>query len=279
MGLDIYLWTVEDHAASQAHWNAWEAMFDSVLDWNALSDEEKNVKRAELPPDVSHTDVPSERYPEHLFNRRYLRSSYNSSGFNHAVPDMLATNESGTYPHQYGSLYWIFEPMEREWDGDDGLITGADVPKLLLCRARAEEIVEKLKAADPLRVTDVSGMVGGPGGPAHLWRELPSADEVLAWYREEKQRHEAMDAKTREMFGEGYSNAKGTVFGFESGMEILAATGGVDPIGRPAAMLVYRMNKEGHDSYVQSAEIVVEFIDEALELIKRDSMAHLSWSG
>jgi hypothetical protein len=279
MGLDIYLWTVEDHAASQAHWAAWEAMYDSVPDWGALSDEEKAAKRAELPEDVSHTDVPSERYPDHLFNRRYLRSSYNGSGFNHAVPDMLATASDGKYPEQIGSLYWIFEPMDREWDGDDGLITGADVPKLLQCRARAVEVAEKLKAADPLRVTDVSTMVAGFGGPDHMWRNYPTADEVLAWYREEKQRHVAMSEKQREMFGEGYSNAKGTVWGFESGMEVLATTVGRDVLGRPAAMLVYRQNKEGHESYIQSAEIVVEFIDEALMLIERDSMAHLSWSG
>lgn len=275
MGLDIYLWTVEDYAASQAHYAAWDAMFESVPDWNALSDAEKDAKRAELPPDVSHTDVPSTRYPDHLFNRRYLRSSYNSGGFNHAVPDMLATNETGTYPHQYGSLYWIFEPMDREWDGDDGLITGADVPKLLQARARAEEIAEKLKAADPLRTGTASGMLGDRD---HLWSRPPSEAEVLAWYREEKERNGGRKSPFGDEDG-GYSNAKGTVFGFESGMEILAATATVGILGQPAAIFVYRMGKEGVESYVQSAEIVVEFIDEALALIERDSMAHLSWSG
>jgi len=275
MGLDIYLSPIADAAANKRHYEAENAFYERP-DYDQLTDEQKDEIRATIPPYVSHEDVPSTRYPDHLFNRRYLRSSYNAGGFNHAVPDMLATNETGTYPNQYGSLYWIFEPMGREWDGDEGTLTGADVPLLEQCRARALEVAEKLKTADPLRTGTASGMLGDRD---HLWRRPPSEAEVLAWYREEQRRHAAQDPKQREMFGEGYSNAKGTVFGFDSGIEILAATATVGILGQPEAIIVYRASKETVESYIQSAEIVVEFIDEALMLIERDSMAHLSWSG
>lgn len=274
MGLDIYLRPISDAAANKLHYEAEDALYERP-DYDQLTDEQRDEIRATIPPYVSHEDVPSTRYPDHLFNRRYLRSSYNSGGFNHAVPDMLATNETGTYPNQYGSLYWIFEPMEREWDGDEGTITGVDVPKLEACRTRALEVIEKLKAADPLRTGTASGMLGDRD---HLWRRPPSEAEVLAWFREERERNGGRKSPFGDEDG-GYSNAKGTVFGFESGMEILAATATVGILGQPEAIFVYRMGKEGVESYVQSAEIVVEFIDEALALIERDSMAHLSWSG
>ena len=273
MGLDIYLYRTADHEQSQRHWEAWEAMVDAP-DWDSLTDAQKAERRAQLPADKPHEDVPSQRYPDHLFNRRYLHSSYNDSGFNHAVPAMLET-EDQTYPHATGSLYWIFEPMGREWDGDEGTLTGADVEKLQASRVRALEVVEKLKTCDPLRAGTASAMLGDR---EHLWQRPPRAEDVLAWYREEKRRNAERPAGP---FGDdaGYSNAKGTVFGFESGIEILAASATVGILGQPEAVYVYRPSKETVESYISSTEIVVEFIDEAIALIQQDGSAYLSWSG
>jgi hypothetical protein len=52
-------------------------------------------------------------------------------------------------------------------------------------------------------------------------------------------------------------------FGFAKGLEVLVAAIGVGILGTPAAVLVCRLPQEGLGSYVQSAEIVAEFCDEA----------------
>lgn len=264
MGLDIYLYSAADGAANKLYDEACDAFYGRD-DFDQLSEADREAIRKELPEYVPHADVPSERYPDHLFNRRYLRSSYNGGGFNRAVPDFVGEDHG---------LYWIFEPMGREWDGDEGQLTEVDVPKLSDCRKRAEQVAEELRACDPLRVMAQGLMVGNRD---HMWKEPPTEDQVLAWYREEKSKH----AGRSDPFGHdgGYANAKGLVIGFEKGVEVLGVTVGRDILGQPAAMLVYRPSRDAIDSYVQSAEIVVEFIDEALSLIKADGMAFISWSG
>lgn len=267
MGLDIYLYDAETAAKDKVYDDAWNAHYERP-DYETMSDEERKKIEETLPQYeyTPHTEVASERYPDHYWNKRYLRSSYNSSGFNNAVPDFVGESHS---------LYWIFEPMGREWDGDHGDMTEDDILKLWECRKRALQVAEELKACDPLRVMDEGLMVGNA---EHLWHEPPTAEQVLDWYREEKAKHDVADEKARNFYGDGgYSNAKGVVLGFEKGMEILALTVGRDVLGRPAAMAVYRST--AIDSYIQSAEICVEFIDEAVTLIKRDGAARMSWSG
>lgn len=263
MGLDIYLYSATDAAANKLHDDASNEYYERS-DYDELTEARREELRAAIPPYTPHVDVPSERYPEHLFNRRYLRSSYNDGGYNNAVPQMIGGG---------GSLYWIFEPMGREWDGDEGTLTSADIPSLQESRKRADEVLVKLNGADRLRTMDATAMVGGPD---HLWSEWPREDEVLAWYREEAAKHAAKP--DLHGMGEGYSTAKGHVLGFTKGLEVLALTVGRDAIGMPCAIAVYRA-VDGHESYVQSTEIVIEFIDEAISLIERDGSADLSWSG
>lgn len=228
MGLDVYLYSKAEREQNEAH-------------------------------------VRSERYPDHLFNRRYLRSSYNGGGFNRAVPDFLSTADGGAYPGQEGSLYWIFEPMGREWDGDEGALTADDVPKLAECKARALDVAERLRKVDPLRVEEIGNFLVQP---------TMRQQDFLAWYRKEKAKREG---KPSPFDSEGYSCREGTVFGFAKGMEVLAITVGLGTFGEPAALIVYR--SEAIDSYVESAEITAEFCDEAISLIERDGSAHISWSG
>lgn len=264
MGLDVYLYARAEREASDAHNVAWETWYEQYKD-APDDDPEKVAARDAIPPYSGPSDVPSEKHPGHLFNRRYLRSSYNGSGYNRAVPDFLADPDR---PSEYGSLNWIFAPVRV--GEDDAELTEASIPALEQAKARAIEAAEALRKCDPLRVMDATAMFGAAD---HLWVDLPTDDQVLAWYREEK----ARNASATYQPDGWYSTAKGTVFGFDKGADVLALTLGKDILGRPCAMAVYRST--ALDSYVESAEIAAEFCDEAIMLVRRDGSAFMSWSG
>jgi hypothetical protein len=259
MGLDIYLYTREQ-AEQNERYEVASDVFYSREDWP--SEEERKAARDALPQYVSQTKVPSERYPDHLFNRRYLRSSYNNSGFEGAVPEMTGEDHG---------LYWIFEPV-RSGDEYETELTADSVPALEQAKARALQVAEEVRACDPLRTTTVSSHIGRA---EHMWHEPPTEEQVLAWYRDERKRN----ADRNDAFGDSYSNAKGAVFGFTEGMEVLATTVGRDILGWPSVVLVFRLGKEAHESYVQSAEIIAEFCDEAIALIRKDGSCLMCWSG
>lgn len=262
MGLDVYLYTKAEAAANEAHNEASNAFYERP-DYDKLSDDEKAEIRTTIPPYESQKDVASERYPDHLFNRRYLRSSYNGGGFNHAVPQMLGHSGDVSYPHERGSIYWIFEPMGREWDGDDGNLTAADVDALRASKARALEVADGLRKADRLRVVTISpNFLMAP--PEH------DDDAALRLYRT----HIAgRDIKPDDW----YSTRDLEVFG--DGLKVLAAIPGKATFNVPGVHLIYRQPDEGYDSYIQSAELVAEFCDEAIALIERDGSCSMSWSG
>lgn len=259
MGLDVYLYTHEQHINNELHEAQWSALWDKKEN-GEVSDEEYKVQKDNITDYKTATDVPSEKYPDHLFNRRYLRSSYNSGGFNNAVPDFLGTD---------GSLYWIFEPVRQDSEEYDFTLTRDDIPALEQCKARALEVAEKLKSCDPLRAEAIHGPALGQA--EHMWSKLPSEDEILSWYRDEA------NGRNSRIMGRGYSNAKGTVFGFDKGLEVLAITLGRDALGIPSPVIVYRSTVV--DSYREAAEITAEFCDEAIYLINRDSVVHMVWSG
>jgi hypothetical protein len=261
MGLDIYLHTAEHAAANRAHNEAANAHFERP-DYESLTEEQRDAAYKALPPYAPHVDAASERYPSHLFNRRYLRSSYNGSGFNHAVPQLLGSME-GEYPSERGSLYWIFEPMAREWDGDDGNLTADDLDSLRASKARALEVAEELRKCDRLRVMTVSpNMFSAP--------PKTSDAEALRMYRKEV-------ADGRIKADDWWGNAVMDVYG--GGVSILAAVPGAATFGVPGVHLIYRPADGGVDSYIESAEIVAEFCDEAIALIERDGSCSMSWSG
>ena len=205
--------------------------------------------------DYAHEDVPSEKYPDHLFNRRYLRSSYNGSGFNSAVSDFIGGDSD---------LYWIFEGVKRD-EHEEAALTAESIPALEEAKDRALSVADRLRGCDRLRVHTPSAGIIGPQD--HLWPELPSADKVLDWYRSETARPASF---------ESYSTGKGTVY--RTGLTILAITLGRDPLGCPAPVVVYRADDDSLDSYIQSAEIIAEFCDEAIGLIQRDGEAQIFWS-
>lgn len=256
MGLDVYLYTRDQESANNLHSKASEAYYER---YDSLTESEREAQRAELPPYVGYTSVPSKAHPEHLFNRRYLRSSYNGGGFNRAVPEMTGQD------HDLG---WIFESVRVD-DQYEIELTAASISALEGARKRALQVADELRSCDPLRTMAESPMLGSRD---HMWSELPTEEQVLDWYRAEK----AKNGNRDEHFGESYSNAKGTVLGFRKGLEVLGVTLGRDVLGRPAAVIVYR--SEAVDSYIQSAEITAEFCDEAIALIKQDGSCFIHWS-
>jgi hypothetical protein len=260
MGLDIYLYSKADAEANRAHNEASEAFYGRP-DYDELTEEQKDEIRKTIPPYANHNSAPSERYPDHLFNRRYLRSSYNGGGFNHAVPELLGS-ANGSYPKERGSLDWIFEPVRLEDQYDIELTVGS-VDPLRQAKARALEVVEALRASDRLRVLTVSSNVFSEP-PTH------TDDDALRLYRE------AVAAGRIQPDG-WWSNINMDVFG--DGLTVLAAIPGKATFGVPGVHLIYRQRDEGLDSYVQSAEIVAEFCDEAIALIERDGSCSMSWSG
>lgn len=268
MGLDIYLYTAAQAEANRAHNAASEAYYGRD-DYDTLSQEVKDRLHAAIPEYAGQTDVPSERYPEHHFNRRYLRSSYNGSGFNRAVPDFTGQDHG---------LYWIFKPMGREWDGDEGTLTVADLPKLEECRKRAEQVAEELRGSDRLRVITVSANQFSGAD----WLRTDDA-KALALVRESiSSRGDRVDSggwwssRDLDWFGGTLKLIAAVPGGEESFASKLRGDG---PQAWPCVHLVYKAEDEGFESYVQSAEIVAEFCVEAARLIEADGSAQMSWSG
>jgi hypothetical protein len=266
MGLDITLYAAEQAEHNATYEAACEELYaegpDGKSPSDRMSDEEYEAWRQLNGEWQGATDVPSQRYSDHLFNRRYLRSSYNGSGFNHAVPQMLGSTDGPQYPHQRGSLYWIFAPMDREWDGDEGILDQDDIAKLRVSKARALQVADELRKSDRLRVITTS---------PNMFRAAPTTtdDEALAMYRAQ--------AETRTRIPGWWSNAEMDVFG--DGLSVLAAVPGQATFGVPGVHLIYRFAEDDMDSYVQSAEITAEFCDEAISLIERDGSCRISWSG
>lgn len=198
-------------------------------------------------------------------------------------------------------LYWIFEPIiGDDPEPDETEMTEFSIPALEDVKKRAMQVAQEITESDPLRTFTVNAMLGEA---EHMWSQLPTEEQALAWYRQEQAEHVARAAQRKaegkeSPFGDdgGYSNAKGMVLGFTKGEEVLAVTLGANPLAGlsaqmppntlggqmgllPQAVVIYRMAEQEKDSYIQSAEIIAEFCDEAIVLIRTDGVAHMHWSG
>ena len=256
MGLDIYLYTRQAHEQNERHNQEWETLWQQ-REAGEISETRYDELRKSITEYAYAEDVPSAAHPEHLFNRRYLRSSYNGAGFNRAVPGLIGDGHD---------LYWIFAPMEREWDGDEGVLTADDIPKLRECKARAEQVAAEIRASDGLRVMSLS-----PNQFAGTDFLKVDEDAAIAMVREKA-------AAPKTPFGSGWWSSLNFDW-FGGDLEVVATVWGGAVLGGPALHVVYKGSDEGRESYVQSAEIVAEFCDEAVALIERDQSAFMVWSG
>lgn len=257
MGLDIYLYPIAAAEANKRHYSIWEEDENDNYPREHMTDEEVKAHE-EANPRVEHEDVNSQEFPEHYYKRTYLRSSYNSSGFNHVVNQILNEDRD---------LYWIFKPLGRDWaqGDDDRPLTAADVPGLQEARKRALSVAEALEAAEPYAVMTIDAKTW-------LGASTLTESEALARFLEEKAREMPDD------FG-WYSNAVGEFFHNKNPPTIYAAIPGVVLLDTPAVHLIYKPSEEGRNWYIQAAKITAEFCDEAIMLIERDGACEISWSG
>lgn len=189
-------------------------------------------------------EEPSNKYPDHLCNKGYLRSSYNPGGFNHYVGNLIGKE-----------LYWVFGDIlnEDEYELHPNLV------QLAAARNRAQQIVSELRQALPLSVVTIAADRSGRSGQPRSEREAQS----LEIYREEVRQHNEAFDKHPEAKSYDYSNAHGH-FWFTEPLEVLAAIPGIDILGQPAVHLITKSDDENHEFYVQMADIVVEFLDRAI---------------
>jgi len=197
-----------------------------------LMDGEKNIEEA------------SSKHPNHYCNKGYLRSSYNSAGFNSVAKELIGKD-----------MYYIFQPIEPQYsedeeDDEDGFYVPYSKEHLKEALLRAKEVTMELKNAPPFRSVTIS------------------ASNLFS--KEEKQT-KASDAIST--LYEAYMQ-KGTPYNFQSRnghfflqepLEIMGAIPGVDLFGAPAVHLIVKA-EDGHKYYIEQAEIMEEFIEKALSL-------------
>lgn len=181
MGLDVYLYDGPEP--------------DYVSDpegWKKAFDETQNAK--------------STKYPDHLCGTRYLRSSYNSGGFNSRVRDLLGED-----------LYTVFEVGDRyEWEPTQDELKAA--------RERAVKLVDRIKAVErPLAAFDVFNFGDGVGSDA----------EAIKVTQEQLAKDNA--------FGGGWSCREGTFY--PDGMKVIGFVPG-KAYGRETVYIVHEVDLE-----------------------------------
>lgn len=260
MGLDVYLLEKETEERADARNKQWNELYERKK--KGEIDEEEYKRLAAESPWEPYPTVESKYGADHLYNRRYLRSSYNGGGFNWAVPELI--NEPGK------DLYWVFGDLDTDQYPIE--LSGADIPALRHARKRALYLAKKLRdERHALRTMTVTSMFGDK---EHLWKEPPTAEEALEWYREQLARG---DSKV----GGSWSNARGTFLGSadeeNAGIRVVGAVVGRDILGGPAAHLIYQ-DPDSVEHYAECADITAEFCEEAIELVRRDGLAYIHWS-
>ncbi len=250
MGLDISTYTKEQ----QDMQNAFEAKWGDSYPERGTPEHDEWKKDWEA---ASYsTDVKSGRYPDNLNTRRYLRSSYNDGGFNTYVPRVT---RNGDYHY-----YWVFAPALA---GAEYLNECTDVDALLECRKRAVEVVTALEAVRDKPTYNVVTESPTPLGTA----VAIDAEGALALFDGVTERNEESP------WGGGYSNGAGAFWPDAEPLKIVAAINGKDVLGQPALHLIYQT--EFPESYLESAHVLVEFIDELIGLVRADGVAYMHWSG
>jgi hypothetical protein len=216
--------------------------------WEAMADDDSESPEVDYPkenlPDTSAL------HPENICTPSYLRSSYNAGGWNSAVPRFLKDEDT--------SLYGIFEPLLGE-EGDYW-IEVTDPGKVLLVQQRARDVHTRLRALTaPLTVIDLAS-----------YGKRMTDIEAIEWVESEL-------AKDMGPFGDSaYTSAQGYINPL--GIKVYGVTQGTR-----GPLLVVRAEDESgpwSKSYADSAEIVAEeFCQTLLDLIARDQICYLSWSG
>lgn len=210
---------------------------DIYLDWPGAA---KNPEYDSL-----NADIDAQADPKHICKRNYLRSSYNGGGFNSVANTLIGMD-----------FYTIFEPMGVDINRYEYHPTDE---QLQACRVNAVEALKEMEAAPALGATFL-----------HATTLRPQDGTIVS----EAQAMEAylQEADKPDPFGDGgWSNAFGTFWTGEP-LEVHAAIAGRGLLGDDGVYLVF---KQDLSHYINTAKIVIEFIDEALSHPERE----IHWSG
>jgi hypothetical protein len=262
MGLDIYLHYYDDYEKAQRLEAEYEAESDKVWakypqKYEQMTDAQKEECRAETTAIKQrlgldgfgcypNTEIknPSAKYPDHYFKVGYFRSSYNESGINRVMGNLIGKRLEDIFPE---SKDYEFRP---DWAG---------------AKSRAESILAEFRQAiekeGAYRVSTVSAF-NSFSGPQKV-----DAKQALELFMQEKARHPN---------GGGYENLNG-VFTVAEPMQVSAAVCGVDALGTPCLHLIYKAD-DGLEWYAHALEIVIETCDFALAHPEKEKL-YMRWSG
>lgn len=262
MGLDVYLHHCKDRAAARAAEKQAEAKTDALWEgrtYDSLSEAERqdisarsNQIRSELGCDdwgqhksVQEIDLPSARYPEHLFRIGYFRSSYNSGGINHVLsnlglPDLY---------HMMGVPDGEYE-VHHDW---------------AVCLQNIDETIASYQAhlSKPIGKFTVMEL-------RQPINRVGSAEQALRLFEHELGNRDSTDS----MF-DGYSNAHGEFY--LGGLRVHALIPSSEKWTSMYAIVAKEETEEG-DFYLQALEIMRETCEHVL---KQDDPQnyYMRWSG
>jgi hypothetical protein len=204
-------------------------------------------------------ELPSKKYPKHLFKIGYLRSSYNSGGLNNYL-DRKGIDD----------LYWVFQPNDRY----------EFVPNWEEAKSRIDIVLGQFdKCHQTWRGkydVDFVGFNALNKDMSGYPKTKQEAQFVFGRKYEEHHKQIGKNKKMTRMFGSSFTCREGA-FWF-GGFKIVAALPGFgEYFKEPGVYLMYE-NASGAEYYRQSLEITKEMIEFVLNQ-KRPQDYGLHWSG
>lgn len=190
----------------------------------------------------------STKYPEHMFKIGYFRSSYNPSGTNSVLRDLIGMD-----------LYSIFNVNNEYYVK----------PVWFSALIQAKKALDKLKEFKETNGNIIAVETENPF--MQLSDTAPkNKKEVIDLFLEEKKKIE------NNPFG-SYSNSKGSFF-FEAPLKTLAFIPGKDYLGNKTIYLICEGEEDRLDWYLQALEIVIETCEYVLSQGDSDKY-YFHWSG
>lgn len=189
----------------------------------------------------AYIEDPSDKYPEHGWNKGYLRSSYNDGGYNRVVGNLISKD-----------LYYVFAPVLDA--NDDSYQLRPTKEQLKECLERAQETLKELKVARPLGILSVH-----KNPFVDIMKDKPdeiTKEDVINLVNKEYEKH------SNSQFG-SYSNAKGDFFLNEPLKVVALIPGREELFNRDAVFAVYETDLK---YYLEASEVLIEFIEKALTL-------------
>lgn len=254
MGLDVYLYKNKDHKKFKAlHKKMRELEDNDQYD----SDEFKKLEAEAETLEERVKETPSSKYPDHLCNLGYLRSSYNSGGMNSVLRRTIGKD-----------LYDIFDPPEGEY---------FVAPDWEACLKRAKDTLKEFQ--DYVELKGGFDVMEVSHNSFVSMNELPkdSGTALEIFFKQYEQNKKRVHNPAFDDGYNWYSNREGEYF-MGKQPAIIAAIPGVSVLKSPCMFLVYKKDKADFDFYTQALEIVVEMCEWVLKQDEPD-LYTLHWSG